>query len=342
MPSPQSIIKNLIVHKLLKDAHGDASIELRPSGVVNVNPTVQRVIDQLHKLYSERTGKGYGKFDNDEDNFPMSRFVRQHFVDGSNDFPKLTHLMMEHLKVRANEEQLATGGYVLIAHVSNGATDFLLTAIVTDTIGAAITAGTMDFIDSIYLDVSHFRFAGRINLTAWQIATEERYISFLKGSGDVSGYFKKFLGCNDVLNARRETQKLIEGLHQFATNQHLEPTVRDNLLTKAHGYLNDLAENNTPLSLDALANNLWADAPNELLLVLTDDSLELSDGFVPSKKEIQKLVKFKGSAAHWKLEFDRDALRCDDVRYNRESNTLILSNVPVALRNALLEEDDDG
>ncbi len=342
MPSAQYTIVNLIVHKLLKIAHGDANIELRPGGIVNVTPTAQRVIDQLHKLYSERTGKGYGKFDSDENNFPMSRFVRQHFIDNSIDFSALTQLMMEHLKVRSNEEQLATGGHVLFAHVNNGATDFLLTAIVTDAIGTAITAGAMDFIDSTYLDISHFRFAGRINLTAWQSETEERYISFLKGSGDVSGYFKKFLGCNDVLNARRETQKLIEGLNKFAADQHLDPTARDSLLTQAHSYLNNLATNSTPLSLDALANNLWSNAPNELLAVLTHDSLELSDGFVPSKKEIEKLVKFRGASTHWKLEFDRDALRCEDVRYNEKNNTLILSNVPQALRNELLEEDGDG
>lgn len=342
MPSTQITIKNLIVHKLLKDAHGDASIEFRPSGVVNVNPPVQRLIDQLHKLYSERTGKSYGTFDSDENSFPMSRFVRQHFIDGNIDFLELTRLMMEHLKARANDQQLTTGGHVLIAHVNNGTTDFLLTAIVTDTIGTAITAGAMEIIDSIHLDINHFRFAGRIDLTSWQTSAGERYINFLKGTGDASGYFKKFLGCNDALNAHRETRKLIEGLNQFATNQHLDPTARDSLLTQAHSYLNDLAENSTPLSLDALANILWSNAPNELLAVLTDDSLELSDGFVPSKKEIQKLVKFTGVATHWKLEFGRDALRCADVRYNKENNTLILSNVPVALRDALLEEDGDG
>jgi len=205
--------------------------------------------------------------------------------------------MMEHLQARANEEQLATGGYVLIAHVNNGVTDFLLTVIVTEVMGTAITEG-MEIIDSVHLDMSHLRVAGRINLTSWK-AEEERYISFLKGRGEIANYFKKFLGCNDLLIARRETQKLIEGLHQFATNQHLNPTARDSLLKQAHGYLNDLAQKGSPLSLDAFANNLWSNAPNELLAVLADESLELSDGFVPDKKTIQKLVKFKGVAAHW-------------------------------------------
>lgn len=340
MLSVHSNIVNLIVHKLLKEAHGNASIELRPGGIVNVTPTAQRLIEQLHKLYSERAGKGYGKFDTDENNFPMSRYVRQHFIDNSINFLELTHLMMAHLQARADGEQLATGGYVLIAHVNNGATDFLLTVIVTEVMGTAINEG-MEIVDSVHLDMSHLRVAGRINLTAWQ-AEEERYISFLKGRGEIANYFKKFLGCNDLLIARRETQKLMEGLDRFATNQHLDATARDSLFEHAYDYLDNLAQNNNPLSLDAFANNLWSNAPNELLAILADDSLELSDGFVPDRKVIKKLVKFKGVAARWKLEFDRDALRCEDVRYNKDNNTLILSNVPEALRNDLLAELGDG
>jgi len=340
MSSVHSNIVNLIVHKLLKDAHGSASVELRPGGVVNVTPTAQRLIDQIHKLYSERTGKGYGNFDTDENNFPMPSYVRQHFIDGNINFLELSHLMMEHLQARANNEQLATGGYVLIAQVNNGATEFLFTAIVTEVIGTAINEG-MEIVDSVHLDMSHLRVAGRINITAWQ-DEQERYISFLKGRGEIANYFKKFLGCNDLLIARRETQKLMEGLEQFTTNQHLNSTSRDSLFEHAYGYLNNLSQNNNPLSLDAFANNLWSNAPNALLIVLTEDSLELSDGFVPDKKVIKKLVKFKGIAVRWKLEFDRDALRFEDVRYNKDNNTLILSNVPEELRNDLLAELGDG
>ena len=41
------------------------------------------------------------------------------------------------------------------------------------------------------------RVAGRIDLGAWQTGGE-RYISFLRGRGDVAQYFKLFLGCNDL------------------------------------------------------------------------------------------------------------------------------------------------
>lgn len=330
-----SNIEQLVVHKLIKNQHGPASIELADAPI-NITPSAQRLIDNLHKLYAERTGKGYGRFEDDENNFPMRRFIREYFIDHSVDYYGLSQVMMEHLQARAGQEQLATGGYVLIAQVNNGATDFLLVAIVTEVIGTAITEG-LEIVDSVHLDMSNLRVAGRVDLTAWQ-AGAERYVSFLKGRGEVANYFKQFLGCNDVLVALHETQKLVQGLESFAAEQHLDPAARDQLFEQAFGYLEELGRNGNPVSLDALANRLWSDSPDDLKTALAADELQLSDGFVPDRRAIKVLMKFKGTSTHWKLEFDRRGLRNGDIEYDAINNRLILSSIPAALRRELVEE----
>ncbi len=334
---PNNIV-NLVVHKLIKDQHGAASIELAEAPI-NITPSAQRLIDHLHKLYAERPGKGYGKFEVDENNFPMPRFVRECFVDHATNYYELSRVMMQHLQARAGQEQLATGGYVLIAHVNNGANDFLLVAIVTEVVGTAITEG-LEIVDSVHLDMSNLRVAGRIDLTAWQ-GGAERYVSFLKGRGEVANYFKKFLGCNDVLVALQETQKLVDALESFATKQNLEPVVRDQLFEQAFTYLDGLGRNGDPVSLDAFANRLWPDSPDDLRAALAVEDIQLSDGFVPDRRAIKGLVKFKGASIHWKLEFDRRGLRNGDIRYDQDNNKLVLSNIPDALRRELLEELND-
>lgn len=334
---PNNIV-NLVVHKLIKDQHTAASIELADA-LINVTPSAQRLIDHLHKLYAERPGKGYGRFEQDENNWPMSRFVREYFVDQATDYYAFSQVVMQHLQARAGQEQLATGGYVLIAHVSNGANDFLLVAIVTEVVGTAITEG-LEIVDSVHLDMSNFRVAGRVDLTGWQ-SNAERYISFLKGRSEVANYFKQFLGCNDVLVALQETQKLVRGLESFAVEQNLEPAVRDQLFEQAYTYLEELGRNSNPVSLDALANRLWPDSPDDLKAVLAMDDLQLSDGFVPDRRAIKGLVKFKGTSTHWKLEFDRRGLRNGDIRYDQQNNKLVLSNIPDTLRRELVEELND-
>lgn len=185
--------------------------------------------------------------------------------------------------------------------------------------------------------MSNLRVAGRIDLTAWQDGAE-RYVSFLKGRGEVANYFKQFLGCNDVLIAIRETQKLVQGLESFATEKHLEPDVRDRLFEQAYMYLDELGRNSNPVSLDAFANRIWPESPHDLTTALTIDDLQLSDGFVPDRRAIKGLMKFKATSTHWKLEFDRRGLRNGDITYDRANDRLVLSRIPDTLRSELLEE----
>ncbi|TJZ77313.1 nucleoid-associated protein [Chitiniphilus eburneus] len=332
MTAPQPLVRHLVVHKLIKDPHGPAAIALRPAEM-SVNAAAQRLIDHLGQRYGERKGKGYGRFEDDEDNFPMPRFMRQ-YVAGDIDFLALSHLMMQHLQMRAGEEQLASGGYVLIARVDDAGADCLLVVLVTEVVGMAIT-GDFEIVDSPQLDLSNLRVAGRIDLTAWQ-GGAERYISFLKGRADVAHYFKLFLGCNDVVLALKETQKLVQGLNQFAERQQLPPATRDALFERAHGYLDEAGDEGEPVALDVLVRRAWPEAPERLQSALAEDELALAGGFVPDRRAIKPLMRFKASGEHWKIEFDRSSLRAGQVIYDRERGALVLTEIPEALRQALI------
>ncbi len=335
MSEQQNTVHNLVIHKLIKDPHGPARIELRDAPMT-VTPSAQRLIDHLGKLYTERFGKGYGKFEDDEDNFPMSRFVRQHVIEQSIDFNTLSQLMMQHLQVRAEQEELASGGYVLIARVDTGTADCLFVAIVTEVVGTAITEG-LDIVDTIHLDLTHLRVAGRIDLTGWQNQAE-RYISFVKGRGDVAHYFKLFLGCNDLVIALKETQKLVLGLTQFAEQRQLQPEARDELFERAHGYLDELGDNREPVSLDVMATRIWPQAPEQIRETMNSEEVEVSGGFVPDRRAIKPLMRFKVAAPQWRLEFDRASLRSGAVVYDRKNDTLVLFNIPENIRKELLAE----
>lgn len=331
-------ITNCVVHKLIKEANQrQANVDLRPAELL-VNNSVQRLIDHLHKLYSERAGKGYGRFEENADEYPAQRFIRQHVVEGQSDFLTLSNRLMTHLQSRASGEQFATGGFVLIAKINQDGTQYLLVAIVTEIVGTAITEG-LEVIDSVHLDMSQLRVAGRVDLTAWQDGAD-RYISFLKGRSEISNYFRLFLGCNDLILALEESKKLVLGLEQFATEQELTPALRDDFLDRAHQYLTGLGKD-TPVSLEALSNHLWPDEPETLQIKLASEALGLSDGFVPDRRAIKGLVKFEGKSDHWKLSFDRRAVRAGHLRYNRDTDSIVLTQIPAHLRQELIEETEE-
>lgn len=332
-------IVGLVVHKLIKSQSGIATIELRDN-VIAVTPTATRLVEHLHTLFAQRPQKGFGQFEQDEDNFPIGRLVRDYYVQHATDFLELSRRMMAHLEARANSQPFATGGYVVIAHVTNGATNWLLALIVTEVLGTAITDG-LDIIDTVHLDMTNLRVAGRINLTGW-LGGEDRYISFLKGKADVANYFKLFLGCNDVVENHRESQKFVQALRQYATLEIQDVTVRGQILDEAFNYLVELSGRQEPVSLEAFANRFRPDDPNILLQYLTAPEWSLSDGFVPVKSAIKSLSTFRGHGMNWKIEFDRSALRCGEVDYDENENKLILSNISQALRDRLMEELHDN
>lgn len=328
-------ISHLVIHRLVPGDGAPSRVELRPQA----NPlddAAVRLMERLCRHLAERPGKGFGHFERDEANFPMPRWVRAHAIEGSLDFAGLSREMLGHLQQRIDEDKVEEGGYVLFARATVFGADCLYVALLQETLGTVIGDG-LSILDSPHLDMAGLQVAGRIDISAWQ-AGAERYISFLKGRGDVAGWFKRFLGCTDVVIALKETKKLVETIGHFADTQQLEAPQRDELMERAHLVLEEMGERGDPLSLQAVAAQIFPDAPARLAETLQNEALDLATGFVPDKRALRPLIRFKASAADWKLEFERSSLRGGSVHYDKESNTLVLSNIPEKLRQLLLDE----
>lgn len=336
MTDKQIDVKHVVVHILDKEQHGDASEELSPAETAVTNAS-QRLINDICDKYAGRAGKGYGRFEGDPDNYPMETMVGDYLLDrNQNAFYESSCRMMRHLTERSQGQSMATGGYVLFAHIEVDAHEHILVAMVNATTGSVITKD-FSIHDSVYLDIAKLRVAGRIDLTAFQ-NDAERYISFLKGQNTVSTYFKQFLGCNDVVIARRESEKLRDALKEFATEQNLDEVSREAFLGRAFEELQLLSKESQPLHIETFVNSIWPQDPEALTTKLASEELELSDGFIPDGRVIRGLVTFKGKSAHWELKFDRAGLTDGSIEYNRETNEIKLRNIPDALREQLLNE----
>lgn len=328
-------ISGLVIHRLIRAAEGPSQVELRPAANPLDEPAA-RLMERLCRHFAERPGKGYGWFEKDERSFPMPRLVREHAIEQGMDFATLSKEMVTQLQQRVDEDKMDEGGYVLIARATVFGADCLYVALLQETLGTAIGDG-LSIQDSPHLDFSALQVAGRIDISAWQ-AGAERYISFLKGRGDVAGWFKRFLGCTDVVIALKETKKLVETLSHFAETQQLDAAGRDELLERAHLVLEEMGDSGAALNLEAVAGQIFPDAPQKLSATLQDEALDLASGFVPDKRALRPLIRFKASAEDWKLEFERSGLRSGAVQYDKASNTLVLTNVPENLKKLLLEE----
>ena len=290
-----------------------------------VTSTTQRVIDELYDLYNRRASKSHGKFTTSE-GYPTQAQVRDYVEDPENDFLRLTVRMMETLRSQAQARSASTGGHVLFAHFRREGHDYLLVAIITDKLSAALTS-QRDVRDVRHLDLDGFRFAGRINLTAWTIG-DERYISFLKGKGDVSEYFRHFLGCDSVVQDRVDTSNLVAALKEFVAEAKMAEKEGNEFLGRAKAICERASRAREEIEFDALANELMPKDPKKLADHLAHTDRGLSDRFVPDRRALASLVRFRGGTKQWKVEFDRDAVSNRSVIYDAAANTLTLTGLP--------------
>lgn len=319
---------NTIIHAAIHDlVKGEDGFRVQMgNGALTVTTTAQRVIDDLYDLYSRRASKSHGKFSTAHDAAPTEAHVRAYADSDYKDFAGLTSSLMETLKYQAGLRNAAQGGHVFFAHFTRDGRNYLLVVIVNDKLGAALT-NTYDVADVHHLDVDGFRFAGRVNLEGWA-AKDERYIGFLKGKGAVSEYFKAFLGCDTTVQDRQDTTDLVRTLKAFALDQGLVGEAKDDFLNRAKTICSRSARSRSELEFEALANELMPNSPHVLLDVLVDPDRQLNDRFVPDGRALNGLVRFRGKTALWSVEFDREALTSNKVRYDAAANSLTLVGLP--------------
>ncbi|WP_176038803.1 nucleoid-associated protein, partial [Brucella tritici] len=146
---------------------------------LEVSETVVRVVNEIHGLYASKATKAHGKFSTQIADYPAQTFIAEFEKENYKNFSDLTMKLMGTLAVQAKQKPGATGGHVLFAHIEKDDQIYLLVAIINEKLGAALTSD-LDIADIKHLDLDGFRFAGRVNITAW-LAAADRYIGFLKG-----------------------------------------------------------------------------------------------------------------------------------------------------------------
>lgn len=332
-------VEAAVIHRLVKERHGKATVVTRDSPL-ELNPSVVKLVNDVHELYSDKPGKGFGRFEADEVNYPAATVLRDYVHHGKTTFIDATKQLMGILAAKASPVALATGGFVLMAHMSNatGARWFVV-AIVTNVQGSAVNEATLDVVDTVHVDMQNLRVAGRVNVGDWLAGdSETRYIGFLKQRGGVSDYFKLFLGCSELIASVDETKKLVSELKRFAFESTMSPEEQEAFLHRAHQFCTDCQKHDQPLSLDTLCNAVLPAEPQALQRALAKATVQINDGFIPDGRVLRTFVRIKAKTPYWSIDIDRQALVSGQVKFDPEKKTLTLLELPENLEAELRRE----
>jgi nucleoid-associated protein len=167
---------------------------------------------------------------------------------------------------------------------------------------------------------------------------QDRYLNFLKGKGNVSDYFRDFLGCDSAVLERKDTVNLVTALKEFTIAEKMEDTARTVFLEDAMNYLSKAIKAREPISFEAMANRLRPNDPSTLSEFLADTDRQLNEGFIPNASAIKALVRLTGKTEMWTVDFSREAVDKSIVRFDPDTNSLTLFEVPGALIDQMREQ----
>lgn len=334
---PQELL-NAVIHKIDKVAGSPAVLVTAAACLDIVEEPLRALVDQVHTVYANRESKSYGKFDPTLTALSAETPLRSLKDQISEDFLSTTVDLMRVLKDKADGENFATGGHVLFAESTGGGYRWVIVVILNSKAGAAIDEN-LRVIHAPHLDVDGIRFAGRVNVTDWASGSAERYISFLRGrKNEVSQYFYRFLGCSTVQQDMVDTRNMVKAVKLFASEQKLDEAAKEELIKSVFRFADGKAATNSPLNLSELANHVWPTEPEALKGVFARADPPVSDGFTPKRRGLDGLTRFSAKAAHWKIEFDRDAIHDEVILFDEDERTLTIKNIPEDVIEHLREE----
>lgn len=213
-------IINSIAHKIIKEqikGKHDSGMSPVEAEIIYrddvFDPKNQKVITLLEALLNVyKIGKTFGSFDIDTDNHPFQLWVKglQSTSYSKQVFIELTRKTVNRIKIHIEEENFATGGYLVFVHYRHNNQTYFLVVMIKDKGGLTFTSN-MELTDVHQIDMDKLHQAARIDLHRFENG-EEAYLSFLKGNQkkDITGYFTKALGCSDLIPSNEATDNVFQ------------------------------------------------------------------------------------------------------------------------------------
>ncbi|MBR9906673.1 MAG: nucleoid-associated protein YejK [Gammaproteobacteria bacterium] len=338
----QADVKHSIIHQFYTN-DGQIGLRVAPETLA-INDEVSLLLNELTEVYNAKPSKGYARFIDaevdDAEQHQVSEFPGQleawragqeEFVGFSQQAAKILHQQLQHYGI-------LEPGFLVIASYTERGQDFLVVAFLPSKDGVTI-APDLSVDRSSQLDINKVQLAATINLTEWKEEPESAtYISFIKGrvGRKVSDFFLDFLGCAEGLNAKKQSQQLVESLHSYVKDAEL-PTEQANALRKSVYDICDTSwQNNEPVRVKDLSEQLSESVPTERSFAdfTASQDKPLPEEIRADRTTLRKLVKFQGQGGGLSLGFDQELLG-SRVEYDPHTDKLTVHGTPPNLREQL-------
>jgi nucleoid-associated protein len=334
------IISNIALHFLSKiEETGEVTLRFGPE-TTEASLKIENFVDSLHKIYNSKGSKAYGNFSSMPAEGEAARFVdiMESYLGDAQSLFDFSTQAANLLKNEIEKYDLAETGYLIVCHYEYMGGRYLLAAIIPISEHYSVD-GELNISADQHLDTNKLQLAARIDLFDYQQNAEgNRYISFIKGRAGrkVSDFFLDFLGCEEGINAKEQTQTLVQAVEDYVAVNQLDPQEKQEARKELLSYCKEQKATDQDVSIKEIGKVLNNEEEGkDFYSFCQEQSYPIEESFPHEQAIINKVTKYSGYGSGISVSFERGHLG-QDVVYNAANDSLTIYKVPPNLKNQLL------
>ena len=346
------IISNIALHFISKkEESGEVLLRLGPENI-EIGTKITAFIDGLHAIYNAKGSKAYGSFSampaqgnsNDSEETTTVRFVdlMESYLGERQSFYQFSTQAANTLKNEIEKYDLEESGYLVVCHYEYMGGRYLLVAVIPVSQHYSVD-GELNISADKHLDTNKLQLAARIDLFDYQQnASGNRYISFIKGRAGrkVSDFFLDFLGCEEGLNAKEQTQTLVRAVEDYVAVNQLDATEKQQTRKELLSYCKEQKASSQDVSIQEVGKvigHTTTDASGneqDFHQFCQQQSYPIEESFPHDQTVVNKITKYSGYGSGISLSFERSHFG-QDVVYNPHNDSITIFKVPPNLKEQL-------
>lgn len=345
------IITNIALHFLSKkEETGEVVLRLGPenSDFEQESAKTTSFVDGLHAIYNAKGSKAYGSFSSMPSEGDTARFVdlMESYLTEQQNFYDFSTQAANVLKNEIEKYDIEETGYLVICHYEYMGGRYLLVTVIPVSEHYSVD-GELNISAAQHLDTNKMQLAARIDLFDYKENGQgNRYISFIKGRAGrkVSDFFLDFLGCEEGLNAKEQTQTLVQAVEDYVAVNQLDPAEKQKTRKDLLSYCKEQKASSQDVSIQEVGKVIEsAGSEQDFYQFCQTQSYPIEESFPHEQAVVNKITKYSGYGNGISLSFERSHFG-EDVVYNPHNDSLTIYKVPPNLKEqlmALLESEQD-
>lgn len=346
------IISNIALHFISKkEESGEVSVRLGPEQI-DISTKITAFVDGLHAIYNAKGSKAYGSFStmpaqgntDESGETSTARFVdlMQSYLGERQSFYLFSSQAANTLKNEIEKYDLEESGYLVVCHYEYMGGRYLLVALIPVSQHYSVD-GELNISADQHLDTNKLQLAARIDLFDYQQnASGNRYISFIKGRAGrkISDFFLDFLGCEEGLNAKEQTQTLVQAVEDFVSVNQLDAGEKQQTRKELLSYCKEQKASSQDVSMQEVGKVIGHTTTDtngneqDFYKFCQQQSYPIEESFPHDQTVVNKITKYSGYGSGISLSFERSHFG-QDVVYNPHNDSLTIFKVPPNLKEQL-------